>query len=93
MTKLKVEVTYNRTKVPQKVTKVYRVAPFGIPSGIPDSILTQEGQLIISLDADSPAALDPPGSGAGHNLTYNPAVSGKVEWQAGGDAELLQLTY
>lgn len=90
--KLKVEINRTRVSVPRQVTKIYRVAPFGVPSGVAESLFTQEGQIFISLGSGRAAVLDPPTSGSGQRLEYDPAVSGKIKWSGGGDVEPLTLT-
>lgn len=76
--KLKVQVTNNNLSVPRQVSKVYRVAPFGIPSGIPYSIFTTEGDLLVALGSSNPTRL-PVGTN-GQVLTVDTSVSGKLKY-------------
>lgn len=81
--KLKVVVSQNRLSVPRQVTKVYRVAPFGVPTGIPYSTITEEGQIIIGLGNGQVTALQAPNA-SGLTLVSDLAVAGLWKLGAGG---------
>jgi len=65
----------------EQVIVVYEVTDFNIPSGINESIFTEEGQIILSLAANTPTALNNPNAD-GLVVTSNPSVPGKAEWRA-----------
>lgn len=75
----------------EQVITVFEVADFNAPSGINESVFTAEGQLIISLAADTPTVLDNPGV-SGMVLTANTTVAGKIEWAAvaAGGASIIE---
>jgi len=77
--KVKVSYTEFSANVPRKVSKVYRVIPFGIPSGITSDVITQKGGLIAGTAAGSVAEL-PPGS-AGQYLTPDPTSASGLKYE------------
>lgn len=77
--KVKVSYTEFSANVPRKVSKVYRVIPFGIPSGITSDIITQKGGLIAGTAAGSVAEL-PPGS-VGQYLTPDPTSASGLKYE------------
>jgi len=57
--KIKVTFTGYNAVVTSEVIRVYKVAPFGQPDGITESIFTAKGQLIGASAADTPVAISP----------------------------------
>lgn len=77
--KVKVSYTEFSANVPRKVSKVYRVIPFGIPSGITSDIITQKGGLIAGTAAGSVVEL-PPGA-PGQYLTGDPTSASGLKYE------------
>lgn len=78
---MKIKVTYTKfnVTVPRKVAKVYRVIPFGLPSGITTDTITQKGGLIAGTGAGAVAEL-PPGS-TGQYLTPDPSSATGLKYE------------
>lgn len=59
---MKIKITYTKfnTKVERKVARIIRVTPIGLPQGITNEILTEEGQLIVCIEPGVAAVIDPP---------------------------------
>jgi len=77
--KVKVSYTEFSANVPRKVSKVYRVIPFGIPSGITSDVITQKGGLIAGTAAGSVVEL-PPGA-PGQYLTGDPTSASGLKYE------------
>ena len=89
--RLKITFTSSYLTVTQRATRIYRVSPFGVPSGIPESTFTAEGQIIVGLGSGTYVALSAP-SASNLRMISDLTVAGKIKWGAGGDVELLSLT-
>lgn len=78
---MKIKVTYTKfnVTVPRRVAKVYRVIPFGLPSGITLDVITQKGGLIAGTAAGAIAEL-PPGS-TGQYLTPDPSAASGLKYE------------
>ena len=78
---MKIKVTYTKfnTTVPRNVAKVYKVIPFGIPSGVPADIFEAKGDLIAGSGAGTYDNL-PVGS-AGQYLTPDPSAGLGLKWE------------
>jgi hypothetical protein len=81
MTQLKVQYQVISLGVARNVVRVYQVAPFGVPSGIPENIITAAGQVVVGLNAADADVLDAPVS-SGLYLKSNTSLPRKMEWAA-----------
>lgn len=79
--KLRVEYKKEHLKIEQKVARVYRVAPFGVPAGIPESIFTQAGTLLVGLGAGQYAQL-PPAAAPGLSPISDFGEATRMRWGA-----------
>jgi hypothetical protein len=89
---MKLRVTYENLnlKVENKVAKVFRVAPFGIPAGISESLITAAGGMIVGSAPSTPSELAAPVS-SGMQLTSDLTQAQKMKWVAaavGGTIDL-----
>lgn len=91
---MKIKVTYTKfnVTVPRLVAQVYQVAPFGIPSGITNDVLTAAGSMIVATAASTPSETGAP-SADGQVWTSNLALPKKGAWAAqsggGGTADMV----
>lgn len=91
---MQIKVTYTQMNVttPRQVISVYQVAPFGIPSGITNDVLTEAGSMVVALGASNPSETGAP-SADGQAWVSDLAEPLKGRWQAvatsgGGSVEL-----
>jgi hypothetical protein len=79
MTQLKIQYQVISLGMARNVVRVYQVAPFGVPSGIPENIITAAGQLVVGLNAADADVLPAPAASA-KILTSDTTEPLKMKW-------------
>src|SRR5690242_6515210 len=75
-------VTYNVTNlgVTKQVVTIFRVSPFGVPTGMLPSLFTAAGQLLGSTAADTPSVIPAP-TVEGDLLVARLGQNAKMKWE------------